>query len=298
MIEWLPVILITLLVLGLVLALAYIYRAKKPKVASEGLFFESHRGPIFYTIQGQGPSLLMVHGLGASSYCWRHNVENLQKDFRVITVDLWGFGRSSKKRTSEMGLDDHVKILIDLMDDLKIQHFHLLGHSMGGHICLWLARQYPGRVEKLVAVAPASHPKIAPVGLRKLAWIAHWTPLIVNRRFIRTALQREIKDPSLITDEVIDAYLSPYLDPDSHHSFAAAIAVLNDRRVYKQLEHIKCPVLLLLGKKDRVVKLKTIEQIHKRLPNSQLHTHETCHHLPMEEDPSWINDEVRAYLKS
>lgn len=298
--EWLALWGVLCLVVTLFLSreLLYIYRKRKLKSVEGDLYFESHRGPIFYTRQGRGPALLLIHGLGASSYCWRKNIQELQKSYQVIAPDLWGFGKSSKEQIKDMSLDDHAQILLELMESLNIKKFHVLGHSMGGHIALWLAKVASDRVERLVAIAPASHPRVAPVALRKLAWLAHWTPLVVNRRVIRRALKREIKDDQLITESMIDGYLAPYLDPQSHHAFASAIGVINDRRVFNALETIEVPILLLLGEQDQVVRLKTMMQINKKLPNSALHTHPRSKHMPMEDSPEWINGEVFAFLKS
>lgn len=286
--------------LGLLLIiLVFYFKKKKPVEKIEGDYFESTKGPLYYKVIGNsGPALLLVHGLGSSIYCWRHLIKLLKDDFQIVAVDLWGFGNSSKYYAAEMNLDDQIQTLMSLMDHLNIKSFHLVGHSMGGHISLWLARNHLNRILKVVAIAPASHPKVAPSGIEKLFWMANWTPWFLNRNLIRRVLKRVITDHSLITNDMIEAYYTPYRDPDAHLSFAAAIKMINDGRVFDQLEYIDKPALLLWGEKDHVINKKTIQQINEKLPNSSLETSPRSNHMPMEDDVQWLYQQIVSFLKS
>ena len=290
-------ILVSLSILVIFVFLYWKPRRKK-KLQQEGLFFESSFGPIFYQVHGQGAPLLLIHGLGASSYCWRKLVPLLKKDFYVVNCDLWGFGKSHKDPKVVVTLDDHISILTELLDELKVEQVHIAGNSMGGHIALWFSKKFPDRVGKIIALSPAAHPDLVPDYTARIHWVSHWTPWLINSTFIKQLLIGVFEDPSIITKDVVEAYLEPYRDRKAHKTFASALKVIQDPRVYQSLESIDKEVLVLWGEKDRVIKRPTIEKIVRKLPYAHFETHPSSGHCAMEEHPEWCAEHIIPFLKS
>ena len=273
---------------------------KKRKNEEKGLFFDSLKGPIFYQINGgrNKETILLIHGLGASAYCWRKVVPLLEEDYRVVSFDLWGFGKSSKETLLDMDIDEHVQIIEDLLDFLNIDKIHVVGNSMGAHIGLWFAKQRPDRVDKVVAISPAAYPKLVPQYIRRMKWISNWTPWVINHNFIRGMLINVLGNPHNIDTEMVEAYMEPYLDPKAHTSFAASLRVIEDERVFNSLNTIDKPVLTLWGERDRVIPRKVINKIVAQLPYVELKTHPKSGHCPMEEHPDWCAENIVSFLKS
>ena len=102
---------------------------------------------------GTGPPLILLHGLAGSARWWARNIPALSRSFRVIAIDLPGFGASPRGHRLE--LDGVVDQLVGTMDALGIDRASVIGHSMGGLIAGGLAADRPERVERLVLVDAA-----------------------------------------------------------------------------------------------------------------------------------------------
>jgi len=110
---------------------------------------------IAYIDEGTGEqTLILVHGLASNAGFWRYVIDDLAREYRVIAVDLPGYGKSAKG-DYPYGMRWYADQLITLMDELDLQDAVLAGHSMGGQIAMHAALRHPDRVEALVLAAPA-----------------------------------------------------------------------------------------------------------------------------------------------
>src|SRR3981081_3681669 len=105
-------------------------------------------GQSAYSAEGRGPPLILIHGIGASRHSWDGLIEHLKDDFRCVSYDLRGRGRSPLPRPP-YSLDDLVEDLEGLRRELNIPKAHFAGHSLGGMIGPAYARRYPDRVLSL-----------------------------------------------------------------------------------------------------------------------------------------------------
>ncbi len=108
--------------------------------------------PIAYEVRGRGnPALVFVHCWACNRNFWREQVDEFAKDHLVVTIDLAGHGESGKSRSawSIEGLGADVRTVVETLDLSRVL---LVGHSMGGPVCLEAARLLPGRVRGVIAV--------------------------------------------------------------------------------------------------------------------------------------------------
>jgi esterase len=112
---------------------------------------------LYFTEQGEGFPLLIIHGLFGSADNWRTLSKKFAEHYRVIALDLRNHGRSP--HVDGMSYPDMAADVLALMDRLAIEKAHVLGHSMGGKVAMQLALNYPDRVEKLVVadIAPVAY---------------------------------------------------------------------------------------------------------------------------------------------
>jgi pimeloyl-ACP methyl ester carboxylesterase len=124
---------------------------------------------LFYTVDGAGPSMVLVHGLGADSHDWNMQIPELARWYRTIAVDLRGHGASSVPATG-YGIDDSVDDVVAVLDALHVDRAVVVGHSLGGLIVAALAIAHPDRVAALVEVDPAyGYDPAWPDGFREVA---------------------------------------------------------------------------------------------------------------------------------
>src|ERR1700682_907103 len=110
-----------------------------------------HGPHVGYYAEGNGPALILVHGIASSSRTWRQVIPRLAERFTVIAPDMLGHGASAKLR-GDYSLGAHARGIRDLMVALGIERATLVGHSLGGGVCMQFAYQFPERVERLVLV--------------------------------------------------------------------------------------------------------------------------------------------------
>src|SRR6059036_4163764 len=103
---------------------------------------------LHYVVEGRGPAVILVHGLGGFAESWRHNIRPLAGRATVYALDLPGFGDSAKPRT-RYRLAYFAGALRSFMDGLGLAQASLVGHSLGGAVSVTYALTHPSRVERL-----------------------------------------------------------------------------------------------------------------------------------------------------
>jgi pimeloyl-ACP methyl ester carboxylesterase len=252
---------------------------------------------VHYLQAGAGPDLVLLHGLGASLIIWRSVLPILARRFRVTAFDLPGFGQSSKDRLGDYGLDAQAKRLLVAMDELQIHQAFLVGSSMGGAIALWLSKTHPERFKAVAALAPATDPNLVLPQLRLLRPTLPFMQYAMNRHLTSLILRRVLSRRELITPELAHAYFEPYRsDRNTVRTFWRALELLRDSRLPNELANISVPILILYGKKDRMVPWRSIQHLHDVLPNATFKTHATAGHHMMEDEPEWTAEEILQFF--
>lgn len=262
----------------------------------DSCFIEVDGLRVHYVQSGQGPELVLLHGIGASIYIWRFLIPLLSSHFRVTALDLPGFGKSQKDSGRDLGLDAQSEITHRVLTKLEIQRATLVGSSMGGAIALWMAKIYPEIYPRLVVLAPATDRRWE---LVFTDWLRGLTPAfgwLVNRSAMRVILSFVIKSREVVTDEVVSHYLEPYKDRGAILSFWSALRLLRDPRLPRELRTLKAEVLILYGADDLIVPLKSMKRLARLIESSQLKLRPGGHHI-MEDDPVWLAEEIVGFAR-
>ncbi len=263
----------------------------------ESRFIEIDGLNIHYVQAGRGADLVLLHGIGASVFAWRFLLPLLETHFRVTAIDLPGFGKSGKSGDRDYGLDAQTRAVNDALKALKIGPATLVGSSMGGVIALWLAKCFPEKFTRIVTLAPATDPRLVPEAIHHLDALIPFLRRALNRHTMRAILKRVIARHELINDDVIDSYLSPFLDDGSSvRAFWLATRLIADRRIPKELSGLKARVLIIYGDRDLRVPRRVIDQLTRTLPNSTLLTHEGGGHHIMEDEPLWTAETIVKFV--
>ena len=210
---------------------------------------------LYHEIHGSGEPLLLVAGLGTDSSCWANIVKRFSCRFQTIIFDNPGSGRSPafrKPHTIRHLADEAVRLL----DHLKIDKAHLIGHSMGGYIAQELAISYPERVNKLIleGTAPVSSRRnnvlfadFAKKLQEKVAfedWIKTWAfwlfspTTFASGTFIETFIKMATKYPY----------------PASADGFTAQVAAIINFDARRRLSAIKAKTLIIEGEEDILIR--------------------------------------------
>jgi pimeloyl-ACP methyl ester carboxylesterase len=243
-----------------------------PAVPEEPRRSGARRGrPLVRDDVGTGPPLVLLHGLAGSARWWSRNVPALSRAFRVITIDLPGFGSSPRGHRLELdGIGDQ---LAGTMDGLGIQRASLIGHSMGGLIAAGLAADHPERVERLILVDAAF--------LSLGAGVRPVTGSIPT--LWRTA-------PSLLPVLLADGLRS------GPRSLTHASVQLLRADWRTKLPQIQAPTLVIWGEHDRICPLAIGRAIEAAIAGARLVVVAGAAHNPMWERPDVFDREVMDFL--
>lgn len=270
-----------------------------------------HGGPadglaLHYLVEGRGPTILLIHGLGGFGASWRRTTEALAERGTVYAVDLPGFGLSAKPRT-RYGLEFFADALHGFMAALGLGQISLVGHSLGGAVALTYALKHPTRVHRLAllsALVPGFAYRLAPP-LRVLAVRGVGEALALGgcRPIYRAALARCFHRP---VNEDIDFLID--CDYGARTAWDARLAYLTTLRgVRTEFEHrgqayrralatLDLPVLLIHGRQDRVVPATHGAEIAGALPRAVTRWLEACGHFPQIEHANVVNDWLGEFL--
>lgn len=253
---------------------------------------------IHYVQAGQGSDIVLIHGIGASVFVWRFLFPLLQTHHRVTALDLPGFGKSSKHAKRDYGLDAQTETVVRALEQLGIQKALVVGSSMGGTISLWLAKKYPDRFAKIAVLAPATDSSLIPAQVKHFATAAPLMRKALNRKTMKLILSQIIHRKEVITDDVIDSYLSPFRDgSDGIRAFWAAMSLLTDPRLPHDLHKVSSRVLVIHGERDLMVTRRSIGKLMALLPNASLLTHPDGAHHIMEDEPAWTARALILFLR-
>ncbi len=250
---------------------------------------------------GAGPPLLLLHGLGASSYSWRFAIPEFARDFTVIAPDFPGFGRSDKPWDFDYSISGLHAWLIALMDELGVSRAAMAGNSMGGVVALWAAQDTPERVERMALFGAPAYPENRPRALWPLGWpvVGRALEAMMGEATLRWIAKTTFVDQSKVTEEMIAEYGEPLKTAAGRRAVAEFIrrAIPPDfRERIARYPRMRVPALVLVGESDQMVGPAGAARLARDLPDARFVCLERCGHAPQEDAPERVNAILRKFL--
>lgn len=276
---------------------------KKKYANAASQYTEIQGMPVHYRSEGSGPALILLHGNGSSLHTWDAWLDILQHDFRVVRLDLPGFGLTGPAPDGDYRIDRYVEFLRAFTASLDIDRFHLAGNSMGGHIAWSYALKYPTDVDRLILIDAAGYPQptqdeeVALVFRLARLPIVNWLLTLVNSRDLTERSLRDVyANPDQITEALVDRYYELALRPGNRRAFVARALEARDTALadHRQLSQ---PTLILWGAEDRWIPLKNGRGFAAEIANARLRVFPGVGHLPMEELPGPSARAVLTFLR-
>ncbi len=254
---------------------------------------------------GHGEPVVLLHGMGASTYEWRFIVPRLARTHRVLNLDLKGFGRSDKPEDGRYSPIDQAALVKAFLIREGLTGVTLVGHSLGGGIALAttliLNRSDPTAIKRLVLIDSAAYPQ--PISgtlefLRDPILGRVGLALLLPEVITSLALTGD-GSKSSATPQDIRAYARPLYDDGGKEALIATaqqIVPPNAEQLTRAYPTIQQPALLIWCRKDDVVPLAIGERLARNLPNARLHVLDVCGHVPIEEEPRATSRLISRFL--
>lgn len=251
---------------------------------------------LYYEDRGSGPPVLLLHSFLCSGEMWRHQVEPLARECRVINLDLRGHGRSGFA-TEPFTLDDLVDDALAILDHLEIERAAWAGLSIGGMMALRAALEAPERVSSLLlldthAGAETAYKKLKyramALGAR-LIGIRPFVPAVLSLMFGSTTRH---DNPDLVRE-----WGRRFRDLHVPSVRRGVEALVRRDSLVDRLDEIHQPALVLVGEEDASLPPPCSEEIAAGLPNATLRTIPRAGHLSALERPRLVTDAMLEFLK-
>ncbi|WP_039989137.1 alpha/beta fold hydrolase [Paraglaciecola arctica] len=230
---------------------------------------------------GSGAPVMMFHGSGPGVTAWanwRLVMPDLAKHHRVIAPDMLGFGFTERPKNSLCNMDHWINHTIDLLDELGIERTDIVGNSFGGGIALALAIRFPKRVRRLVLMGSVGVPFKLTHGLDAV-W--GYEPSL---KAMKGLLDIFAYDRKLVTDELAELRYQASIRPGFQDAFSALFPAPRQRWIEalqsneNDIRTLTHETLILHGREDKVIPLKTSQTLFEWVPNAQLHVFGHCGH--------------------
>lgn len=257
-----------------------------------------------YLKTGIGRALILVHGLLGYSFSWRFTMPALAPHATLYAIDNLGAGLSPASGTLDCTVRGAANRVLQFADSLDLREFDLLGTSHGGAVAMMAAAVFPGRVRRLILVAPVN--PWSPRGRTLAPFLASPIGSFMFRHTIERWrwldslwLRRLFGDTTKIPPDSLAGYRIPILQ---NHGFRYGSNIVKSwladlADLESVLPKIRgCPTLLVWGTKDGAVSFSSAEPLRKNFTNARLIAFEGIGHLPYEECPEQFNSALIDFV--
>ena len=257
---------------------------------------------------GEGPDMLLLHGLGGAKSSFYDTAAALSRRYRVHALDFPGFGGSSKPASAPYGAAYHARAVIGAMDALGIERAHIVGNSMGGRVAIEVGLQRPDRVGGLALLCPA-------VAFVRRDW--HWLVRLlrpelgmlphslghkrIEQQFWALFADRDLVDPS-VADIVVDEFERIYRSPGARLAFLASARSIyletpfGRKGFYPRLSTLQPPALFVWSSHDRLIPEGFRPHVERWLPQAEQVVLQGCGHVPQVERPEHTNGLLERFF--
>ena len=248
---------------------------------------------VSYEDRGRGLPLVFIHGFPLSRLMWKHQLQEFSKKWRIIALDLPGFGESGRPR--EYSLEFFAETVVKLLDEIDAKPAIMAGHSMGGYILFEIIRRFSGSVLSLILVNTRAEADTEEIRERRMktveriraeggkAFLREFLPQLLAPRN-RSRLINELEAIAMnVSDEALIETLK-------------ALAQRPDNT--ELLSRIRSPTLIIAGKEDALVPPESALSMARSIPKSALAVLKGTGHLSCLEAPEEFNKTVARFITS
>jgi len=259
-----------------------------------------------YIDEGQGETLLFVHGTPSWSFDFRKVIKALSTAYRCIAIDHIGFGLSDKPADHNYATQQHAERLTAFIKHLNLTNIHLIVHDFGGPIAFCYALQNPGNIKSLAVLNSWLWSSEEDPDFKRLKPMLK-NPLLpflykyfnFSARFILPSAFGE----KPLSKSIARQYSRPFPNAKSRlGTLAFAQSLLKDQHWFEwQWQQIhkltNTPTLFIWGMKDPVIKPKNLDKFRSAFKNTTVIRLETCGHFPQEEQPEAVSHAIQNFMQ-
>jgi len=252
---------------------------------------------INYLVAGDGESIVLIHGHPFDHTMWQPQIDAFSGRYKVIVPDLRGYGKSGLPESGVSRFEDYSADILQLLDILKVDSFHVAGLSMGGQLAMEVYRQAPSRVKSLV-LADTFAALDTPEAKKARNDGADRMLREGMDGYANESIHKMIKADHVSTMPDVAAHVMWMMLSTNPKGAAMAMRARSERIDYLNvvLPLIKVPVLIVVGRQDEFTPVAKAEEMRAAIPGSKLVVIEDAGHMPNLEQQGEFNEIVMGFL--
>lgn len=275
--------------------------AKEELRTSASQFMNWRGAELHYTDEGSGFPVMMIHGFGGSYHNFKPLADIMKKQYRVICVDLPGFGLSDfpAVKEGENYLQDYRDYISFFMDTMHLDSVYVIGNSMGGAVTWMSAIDHPDKVKKIVLLNPAGYDseeisgKLAMFKFKSVRQVFEkGMPLFMSEQGLSKVYYNDSlasKQTALINNKFTNR------EGNITHMLNLALAKQFPDTAY--IKQVHCPTLVVWGNEDEIIPVAHAQRFQRDIQGSELLIFEKCGHCPMMEMPEETAQAAHQFLQ-
>jgi pimeloyl-ACP methyl ester carboxylesterase len=296
-----------LLIIAIAIALLSLVRLDKRFQALVPLYTDSQSSffvwkgiNVHFKDEGHGIPIILLHGTSSSLHTWDKLASSLKRYYRIIRMDLPGFGLTGPRPDRDYSLNAYVQFINAFAQHLEVSRFILAGNSWGGLLAWYYSSQHQQKVLGLILIDAAGH-RMSKIPKRFVAcgsilgrWAIRHT---MFKKMVKMGLQEAYGNPHLIDDAMVKRYRDLMLREGNRLAFLDFVKVRKwpDLRL---LSIIHSPTLILWGRLDHIYNVEQAFAFKKILPHAALAIVENAGHVPMEEEPDICARHILEFINT
>jgi pimeloyl-ACP methyl ester carboxylesterase len=237
-----------------------------------------------YIEQGEGPVLIVLHGLFGALSNFKDVLNEFSKDYKVVIPIMPIYDLPMLKTN----VKELAKYIDEFVEFKGFNEVTLLGNSLGGHVSLVYTVNHPEKVKAMILTGSS--------GLYENAFGGSF-PRREDKKYIREKVEKTFYDPKVATDELVEEVFGIINDRNKLIRVLAIAKAAIRHNMREEIPNMELPVCLIWGKNDIVTPPDVAEEFHELFPNSELHWIDKCGHAPMMEHPQEFNRILSPWLK-
>ena len=257
------------------------------------------------------PAIILLHGFNGSLFNFERMVPLLSKEFRLISIDLPGFGLTGAVPSMDYSTQNSILVINELTSYLGMEKFSIAGNSMGGGIAWRYALENPEKTQSLILLASSGiysaeerlrieeSERESPLvwKLMRSNFVSYFLSLYTPKFFATQGLKTSVFDPNLATEEIANQFHELTLMQGSREAILSRFSKQNYSNEKPEiLKKIQAPTLIIHGREDNIISFKSSINLDQYIQNSQLVIYPKIGHLPMYETPARVADDIKKFF--
>ena len=257
------------------------------------------------------PAIILLHGFNGSLFNFERMVPLLSKEFRLISIDLPGFGLTGAIPSMDYSTQNSILVINELTSYLGMEKFSIAGNSMGGGIAWRYALENPEKTQSLILLASSGiysseerlqieeSERESPLvwKLMRSNFVSYFLSLYTPKFFATQGLKTSVYDPNLATEEIANQFHELTLMQGSREAILSRFSKQNYNDEKPDiLKKIQAPTLIIHGEEDNIISFKSSINLDQYIQNSQLMIYPKIGHLPMYETPTRVANDIKNFL--